>query len=78
MTIKTAMFDLDGTLTDPELGITNCIAHALRELDAPVPPRSELRRWIGAPLHASFAEFLSSESRDTNPLRRSRASTFSM
>lgn len=61
MTGRTALFDLDGTLTNPELGITSCIAFALEHLRAPVPARDELKGWIGAPLKASFAEHLSSE-----------------
>lgn len=51
-------FDLDGTLTDPELGITNSIAHALGELGAPIPARTELRRYIGPPLQSGFAALL--------------------
>lgn len=50
--------DLDGTLTDPELGITNCIAHAVGELGAAIPARAELRRYIGPPLHSGFAALL--------------------
>ena len=74
MTLRTGLFDLDGTLTDPELGITNCIAFALRELGAPVPPQAELRGWIGAPLQATFADFLGSDSlsEDALALYRSR------
>jgi phosphoglycolate phosphatase len=48
------LFDLDGTLTNPHEGITACIRHALIELHIPVPPRSELSRWIGPPLYDSF------------------------
>ena len=29
---KYALFDLDGTLTDPSLGITNSIMHALSKM----------------------------------------------
>ena len=61
MTGGTALFDLDGTLTDPAVGITSCIAHALESLGAPVPARDELKDWIGAPLRESFADFLSSQ-----------------
>lgn len=61
MTGRVALFDLDGTLTNPELGITNCIAHALEGLDVSAPPRSALRDWIGAPLRQQFAAFLGSD-----------------
>ena len=43
-------FDLDGTLTDPKLGITGCIRHALAELGMPVPAVEELTWCIGPPL----------------------------
>ena len=52
------MFDLDGTLTDSRLGITRCIAHALAEVDAAVPPLDDLTRYVGPPLPASFASLL--------------------
>lgn len=57
------IFDLDGTLTDSREGITRCIAHALRNLEAPVPETAELERWIGVPLHDAFAEALGSRER---------------
>ena len=53
-----AFFDLDGTLTDPSLGITNSIMHALRRMSKPVPPREELYRFIGPPLIPAFEEFI--------------------
>ncbi|MCD7856529.1 MAG: HAD hydrolase-like protein [Clostridiales bacterium] len=54
MSYSVLLFDLDGTLTDPGLGITNAVMHALTELHIPVPPREELYRFIGPPLHTSF------------------------
>ena len=44
------LFDLDGTLTDPGIGITNSVAYALEKMGIPVPERSELYRFIGPPL----------------------------
>ena len=29
--IKVILFDLDGTLTDPKVGITTCVQYALKE-----------------------------------------------
>jgi phosphoglycolate phosphatase len=55
------LFDLDGTLTDPEIGITRCIQHALASLSRPVPSTESLRHYIGPPLQASFAELLETE-----------------
>lgn len=51
---QTILFDLDGTLTDPGLGITNAAMYALAHMGYPVPPREELYKFIGPPLHDSF------------------------
>ena len=48
--------DLDGTLTDPKIGITGCIRYALDKLDLPSPPADDLTWCIGPPLHQSFLE----------------------
>ena len=53
-----ALFDLDGTLTDPGEGILNCIEHAFVELGRESPATAILKKWIGPPLLASFAEAL--------------------
>lgn len=52
----TVLFDLDGTITDPFEGITNSVIYALKKYSKEVPDRSELRSFIGPPLHTSFAE----------------------
>jgi phosphoglycolate phosphatase len=59
--IANVLFDLDGTLTDPALGITNCIAHALARLDVAVPPSRDLHFAIGPPLRGTFATLLASK-----------------
>jgi phosphoglycolate phosphatase len=59
----TVLLDLDGTLTDPTEGITNSIAHALRQMGAPVPPRAQLAATIGPPLRDAFAQFLHTDDR---------------
>ena len=51
------LFDLDGTLTDPGIGITNSVAYALRKFDIDVPDRTELYKFIGPPLLDSFRDF---------------------
>lgn len=49
-----ALFDLDGTLTDPALGITNSIMYALDKMGREIPPRESLYSFIGPPLVQSF------------------------
>lgn len=49
------LFDLDGTLTDPKVGITRCVQYALRQLDVISPAVDELEWCIGPPLIHSFA-----------------------
>lgn len=48
------LFDLDGTLTDPMLGITRCVAYALARLGREVADLSTLTPYIGPPLKQSF------------------------
>ncbi|MCL2488833.1 MAG: HAD family hydrolase [Oscillospiraceae bacterium] len=48
------LFDLDGTLTDPEEGITKAVAFALARQGIDIPDRSVLRPFIGPPLRRSF------------------------
>ena len=52
------LFDLDGTLTDPELGITSCVQYALRHFGIEVEDRKKLRPFIGPPLVDGFMELL--------------------
>jgi phosphoglycolate phosphatase len=56
--MKTLFFDLDGTLIDSAQGITRCVAHALQQMNRPLPAEAELRRWIGPALRVSFAPLL--------------------
>lgn len=51
------LFDLDGTLTDPGLGITNSVAYALKKYGITAESREELYKFIGPPLHKSFEMF---------------------
>ncbi len=52
------LFDLDGTLTDPEVGITTSIRHAMTELGHPLDASVDLHWCIGPPLIDSFVELL--------------------
>lgn len=50
-------WDLDGTLTDPGIGITNSVMYALKKFGIEVSDRSELYKFIGPPLVDSFEMF---------------------
>ena len=53
---QTILFDLDGTLTNSELGITNSVAYALASFGIHEDP-DRLTPFIGPPLIDSFMEF---------------------
>lgn len=53
--------DLDGTLTDPFEGISNCIAYAMERLGEVRPADVDMRRFIGPPLLDTFRELLGAE-----------------
>jgi phosphoglycolate phosphatase len=55
------LFDLDGTLTDPFLGISRCLQYALETLGYPVPEPNALRTYIGPPLQVTFPKLLASD-----------------
>jgi len=55
---RLALFDLDGTLIDSEIGIVASTEYALAKLGASVPTRAVLRTWIGPPLRATFPSVL--------------------
>lgn len=54
---KYALFDLDGTLTDPGTGITNSVRYALDKFGIHAESASELYKFIGPPLQDSFREY---------------------
>lgn len=55
--MKTALFDLDGTLTDSGEGIINCAWLALKHFGIPLPDRETMRVFVGPPLRDSFLRF---------------------
>ncbi len=61
MQFTTLLFDLDGTLTDPKVGITESIRYALAKLERPYPPDASLDWCIGPPLQESFAKLLQND-----------------
>lgn len=63
-TRRAVLFDLDGTLTDPRVGITGCIRHALSALGRTPPDPDELLWCIGPPLTGNFARLLGTDDPD--------------
>lgn len=57
MKYTTILFDLDGTLTDPKLGITRAVQYALRHYGIHIDNLDELEPFIGPPLADSFQDF---------------------
>lgn len=57
-----AIFDLDGTLSDPQIGISRSINHALAAHGYAERDETWLARYIGPPLDESFADLC--ETRD--------------
>lgn len=51
-----AIFDLDGTLTDPKVGITTCVQYALSAIGIDEPDIDNLEDFIGPPLMEHFME----------------------
>ena len=57
MTYRYCFFDLDGTLTDPGVGITNSVMYALKKFDINESDRKKLYPFIGPPLLESFQKY---------------------
>jgi phosphoglycolate phosphatase len=63
MSAPALIFDLDGTLTDPRVGIVGCLRYALQRLDWPCPDDDLLATFIGPPLRGTFATLLDTHDR---------------
>jgi len=59
MDYEVILFDLDGTLTDPKVGITKSVQYALTKFNIDEPDLDKLVPFIGPPLVESFQEFYS-------------------
>lgn len=56
--LQNILFDLDGTLTDPQEGITRSIQFSLEQLGVRAPTVDQLIWCIGPPLRESFSRLL--------------------
>lgn len=65
-------FDLDGTLTDPKIGITKSVAFALSQRGYPVPDLDDLTWVIGPALIDSFERLVVSDPEQALALYRER------
>jgi len=63
---KYIMFDLDGTITDPKIGITKSVAYALKYFGIEIDNLDTLRKFIGPPLKESFVEYYGFSEHDAN------------
>ena len=66
MTYHTILFDLDGTLTDSQEGITKSVQYALAHFGIEVEDLSSLRKFIGPPLTESFKAFYGMDDREAH------------
>lgn len=65
MKYTTILFDLDGTLTDPKIGITSAVQHALKHYGIHVNDLDLLEPFIGPPLSDFFQEFYGFTKKDS-------------
>ena len=75
------LFDLDGTLTQSEEGIWNCVKHAVKEMGFPEPDAATLRKFIGPPLTYSFQTYLGmtpEQAEEAQRIYRARYTTVGM
>ena len=61
MSTRALIFDLDGTLTDPFVGISRSYLHALAAIGRDPLPENTLRALIGPPIQHAFAQLCGDE-----------------
>ena len=62
---KIILFDLDGTLSDPKVGITKSVQYALQKMNIVESNLNKLESFIGPPLQESFAYFYALDEKST-------------
>lgn len=62
---KIILFDLDGTLSDPKVGITKSVQYALQKMGIDEPNIDKFESFIGPPLQVSFADFYNFDEENT-------------
>jgi phosphoglycolate phosphatase len=60
------LFDLDGTLTNPRLGIGNSLKYALRQMQIDGYSDEILEKFVGPPLQDNFKNLFGMNERNTN------------
>lgn len=55
-TYKVILFDLDGTISDPKIGITKSVQYALKKMNIDEPDINQLEHFIGPSLRLSFEQ----------------------
>jgi phosphoglycolate phosphatase len=63
--IQTILFDLDGTIADPKVGIIRSLGYALGKMGQPVPPEEDLLWCIGPPLLGSLEKLVGADRAET-------------
>ncbi len=64
--MKNILFDLDGTLTDPFIGICSSVKYSLNKVGIEVESLEVLKPFIGPPLLNSFKEFYGMNDEEAN------------
>ena len=64
MNFTAVLFDLDGTLIDPKIGITESVRYAMVQMGQPIPAAENIDWCIGPPLQENFAKLLQTDEQE--------------